>query len=522
MQPGRVRARRTGPPRGGGRDRDRDSVTITTVARRQWSIRLRLGVASAIVTAVVLLVTGWLALRVYDNRLDADVARGLADRFDNVALALSQDGIPAVAPALDRSEPLRGGVVQVITARGRVLEAVPTGSAPLLTAGQAAAATTSPKTAQRTYAGSPVVLRYAAVRGADGSRLVVAAADTLSDNRNAVSRIRALLLMAWVPAALLAGAGGWLLAGRALAPIDRILDHAARAKISDDSLEWWVPATGDEIERLARVVGDLLARLHEALHDQRNRFADAAHELRTPLTSLRGELDVLARGPLADDAGLRAARDSAVRLSDLVERVLVLSMASHGAALLRLSVTTAEVITGAVVNRHRRAHSAEISVRLGDGLPAFVCDRTRVEQILDNLLDNSLRAVGPGGVVEVAAEQDVNELEDSWVIFTVSDDGPGFPGVPPGPAPDDVFERFRHASVRAAGPDSGMGLGLAIVRELARAHGGDVRAANRPDGGAMVTVWLPVRGPSDALTSTGDRQADPDQLGASALPMNLS
>ena len=481
---------------------------------------MRLASTAALVTAVGLFVVGWLGLIVYDQRLDDDAADGLAARYDAVALAVAQRGPAAASSAAD--QPLRGGAVQVLSPSGRLLASVPAGAPSLLGRDELTAAGPGVVARQGSYAGAPVVLRYASIRAPDGSRVVVAAAASLRGNRDAVSRVRELLLVSWLPAALLAGVGAWLLAGRALAPIDRVLAHATRARVSDETIDWWVPPTGDEVERLARVVGELVQRLHDAVQDQQDRFADAAHELRTPLTSLRGELDVLARGPLAGDEGLRAARDSARRLSELVEHVLVLGLNARGAALLRLRVTSVAEVVDAVVTRRRRrvTEGVTLTARVTDDLPAVVCDPTRLEQVLDNLVANAVHAVhavhAAASAGTVTIEATVTD-DGQTLVVAVSDDGPGFAGVAVGPVPARVFERFHHAPAaprdlidnpagnRAAGPadgpDGGLGLGLAIVRELVLAHGGDVTAANRPGGGAVVSVRLPVRGPSDALLS---------------------
>jgi two-component system OmpR family sensor kinase len=308
-----------------------------------------------------------------------------------------------------------------------------------------------------------------------------------------VLEARELLLLASLPAALVGGLGAWLLAGAALRPVERVRRQAEGIRVRDDDVGLWVPRTGDEVERLTRTLDALVRQLHGALRHRQDQLADVAHELRTPLGTLTGELELLEReqavtGPPAP--GLLAARASVERLTVLVERLLLLGAGDRGAALLQLVVTEpADLVAAAALRADRAAAVAD------DGtLPALVCDRTRVGQILDNLVANAVAVVPAGGRVVVSAR-----AVGPDVVLEVVDDGPGFGDVPL----EDVFTRFHRGDVARRPGDSGMGLGLAIVRELARAHGGDATAGRAVGGGAVVAVRLPAAGPSDRLLSPG-------------------
>ncbi len=228
---------------------------------------------------------------------------------------------------------------------------------------------------------------------------------------------------------------------------------------------------------------DRMAESVEREEELRRRLVrEVAHEVRTPLAILRGTTEGLVDGVLApDEDTLRSLHEEVLRLSGLVGDLETLAAADAAALRLeRRPVDLAEVVTSAVALARGAALDAEID--LGTDLaPAPVeGDAERLRQVVVNLLSNALRHTPPGGRIDVRTR-----VEGERAVLEVADTGPGI-------APEDlphVFERF----YRGRGAEGGSGIGLAVVAELVAAHGGDVEAGNRPEGGARLTVRLPLR-----------------------------
>jgi signal transduction histidine kinase len=275
---------------------------------------------------------------------------------------------------------------------------------------------------------------------------------------------------------LLLGLGaGAVLAGQIAGPLRRLDAAARRVAGGDLSARARVEGSAEQ-QRLARTFNEMTARLERLLAAQRDFVADASHQLRTPLSALRLRLEE-ARAAAAEpeareeiDAGL-AELD---RLAAMVSELLVLSQAGEADA-------PAEPVDLAAAARRAVARwdGSDGRVRLAEaaaGPPAW-CAAADLDRVLDALIENGLRY--GGGEVALRARSGAME---------VLDDGPGL-------APEEldaVFERFHRGRAGRAGP-RGTGLGLPIARELARRWGGDVAIANRPEGGAAVTVTVPSR-----------------------------
>jgi signal transduction histidine kinase len=248
-----------------------------------------------------------------------------------------------------------------------------------------------------------------------------------------------------------------------------------------------VPPTRDEVAALAGTMNDLLGRLQRALARQRAFVADASHELRTPLAVLRGELELAARpgrGLPELTAAVRNSSAEAERLARLTDDLLLLARSDEDRLSLRLERTD----IGALLVRSAglassRLTAAGLSCRVD--VPPGTCadvDPDRIRQAVDNLIGNALRFAPRGSVIVLAAR-----AAGSGLDIEVSDDGPGFPA---GFLPH-AFERFARPDSGRSRGDGGAGLGLAIVRAVAAAHGGVATAGNKPAGGAVVRLRLP-------------------------------
>lgn len=226
--------------------------------------------------------------------------------------------------------------------------------------------------------------------------------------------------------------------------------------------------------------------------------ANIRHDLRTPVTVIAGFAAAIEDGTATGDASIRAAHaiaEEAGRIETIVDGLDATVRPGPAEPDLRPEPLDPTVLVTTTVERFAsRAGSAGVtltagptpSMPIGGGGASLVADRAAVERILANLVENALSALSSGGHVIVDAQPRTEPDGRPALAFRVSDDGPGFP---PGSL-DRVFDRFYRADPARTG--EGSGLGLSIVRALARAHGGDAVAENLAPTGARVTVTLPL------------------------------
>lgn len=304
----------------------------------------------------------------------------------------------------------------------------------------------------------------------------------------AETRRRFLLVMAGLfPVGLvLAGLGGWVLARRALRPVDRMVEAAQR--ISAERLAERVEETGagDELDRLAQTLNRMLSRLDAAFQQVRRFSADASHELQTPLTTLRGELEVALRSsrtPEEYQETLKSALEEIERISRLVEGLLILARAESGALRMdRRPVDLAELAEEVYWRLKVLADERSVDLRMDSLEPVTVTgDRDRLRRLLVNLVDNAVKYTGPGGRVSLSVVR-----EGDQGVMEVSDTGPGIPPE----EQEQIFQPFfRSEGVLA---EQGSGLGLSIARSIALAHGGELSVQSTPGKGSTFRVGLPL------------------------------
>jgi signal transduction histidine kinase len=218
---------------------------------------------------------------------------------------------------------------------------------------------------------------------------------------------------------------------------------------------------------------------------RRQLVTDVAHELRTPLTNLQAQLEAIEDGIIAaDPAALRSLHEETLVLSRLVGDLQDLSLAEAGRLRLdRVPASPREALEGAAAAFRAQTESRGISIRVEEaGSPAVLVDRARLSQILRNLVANAVTHTPEGGVVTLAAM-----AEAGFIRFEVRDTGEG---IPPEHLPH-VFDRFYRADAARARATGGAGLGLAIVRHLVDAHGGEVSASSEPGRGTTISFTLP-------------------------------
>jgi heavy metal sensor kinase len=293
-----------------------------------------------------------------------------------------------------------------------------------------------------------------------------------------------LVMAGLLPLALAgAGAGGFLLAGRALAPVDRIT-HAA-AKISERDLSQRLPVSGrDELGRLATTFNALIERLQQAFERQRRFTADASHELRTPLSiiqALTSQKLIRPREPEEYAQALGQINEAAGYMGKLVSHLLTLARADAGQVEVERERIDLTELLEHVAGQVGEATGRTIPVH-APGPVLMVGDSMRLTELFLNLVENAAKFTPPEGMVEVRLSQ-----EPACVKVAVTDTGMG---IPPEHLPH-IFERFYRADKARAREEGGTGLGLAIGQWIAQAHGGSIQAASQPGQGTTMTVTLP-------------------------------
>lgn len=303
----------------------------------------------------------------------------------------------------------------------------------------------------------------------------VIAYKNLQEINRPLERLQLILILVSLGAIGLAAVAGAIVSSATLAPVRRLTAAAERiAKTGEPSER--VPEGRDELGRLGASFNTMLASLEESLETQRRFVADASHELRTPLTSLQTNIDVL-RGDVELSSQQRRMLLEDLHRESQEMRALIaglLELARGGAQVEKAEFQLDEVVEDAL--ERARTRFPAVSWEPGRLEPTVVDGyRDRMERAVWNLLENAGKWSGDGGSVEISLAS--GELQ-------VRDHGPGF-------AEEDrplVFDRFYRSAAARAMP--GAGLGLAIVREVAEAHGGTVAAENAGDGGAVVRLSL--------------------------------
>ncbi len=470
------------------------------------SVRLRLTLWYVLLLAVILFVFSGALYTILAfsslNEVDRTLERRAAEVQNgaNAALELQSDpriflsrGRLTIPPANAFATP--GVYVQVSTLDGTPVSLsenlgnqtliVPTTVLTRVTNGDATFTnTTTGNVTLRIYA-SPLVF---------GDRIfgIILVAQSLQGTYDTLARLATLLAIGILLGLLLASIGGAILGDRALAPIDRVTLTAQSITHSNDLTRRIEGAkSSDEVGRLAATFNEMLARIEGIFRAQQQFVGDVSHELRSPLTAIRGNLDLLRRGA-ADDANARqealAAIDSeSARMQRLVSDLLLLAQAEAGFKIRKELVELDTILLD--VFRQARAMAKGVTVTLAQEDQAQVMgDADRLKQLLMNLVDNAIKYTQPGGTVTLSLVRDLNAVR-----IAIKDTGIGIPSQDI----EKIFDRFyRVDKARSRGPlavsGGGTGLGLAIAKWIAEAHGGKIEVESQPGKGSTFTVWLPL------------------------------
>jgi signal transduction histidine kinase len=450
--------------------------------RNRRRLRLRLTIGFAIAMGVVLGAVGVFVYASAAADLLAVNDAGLRSRAEVIVAEFRAGGtvpLDVGARLIETDE----AFAQIVDSNGRVVESSPNvASAPLIPATDVRRVTDA-GFYDRPVAGVDNLSRVLAVpvTTANG-RYVVLVGSSLQDRADQLAKLLESLTIGMPIALVLASAAAWVFIGGALRPVERIRQEAATIAGSNLTSRLSAGNADDELARLASTLNAMLDRIAAAFDTERSFVDNASHELRTPLAILRAEIDLALTGRRSVDeltATVRSASDEVAHLTRLTENLLAMSRAHGG----RISVDGAPVRLRAMLDdlarRHRYvAEAAGVSVTV-DAPDDEVCiDATRLREALDDVVDNAVRHSPAGGVIVLHAS-----VNQGVVTFTVSDDGPGFrTDILP-----HAFEPFVGSDANSGG---GAGLGLAIARFIASAHGGDATAVNRTTGGASVALRI--------------------------------
>jgi heavy metal sensor kinase len=309
------------------------------------------------------------------------------------------------------------------------------------------------------------------------------------ENMYSTLRRFVLIMAALFPLGLLlAGGGGWLLARRALSPVDHMTRSAQRISGEHLTERLLETGTGDELDRLARTLNEMLTRLDESFRQVRQFSADASHELQTPLTILKGEIEVALRSgrtPAEYQEVLTSSLEEIERISRLVEGLLLLARADSG--VLRMDhkpVAVHELVAEVAAQMQKMAHEQGVSLRLEKLTPVTLCgDREQLQRLFLNLIDNAIKYTPAGGRLTVSLHADASQA-----LISVTDTGIGLSEAEQA----QIFTRFYRAAQARSQSGGGAGLGLCIAQSIAEAHGGKIQVHSSPGQGSTFTVVLPV------------------------------
>lgn len=452
---------------------------------RYWGISARSALVAATVVLVAFVLAGaGLALILYRSLLSG-VDDAAAGRVRDIVAALQFDTGPELDAALMATDQ-RIVAVQVVDASGTVVKR--SASAPDAPLVDVAALGGGPHTGLPDHASSDGDMRISGdTVDAVGGRYTILVGAGSEGVESTVKTVLVLLMGAAPIITVVSAAVTYRLVGRSLVSVDAIRARVAEISTSDLAERVPVPTNYDEISALAVTMNEMLARI-ESGHDAQRRFVgDASHELRSPVAAILSALDVAQAHPelLNDEFASATLRPEAQRMESLVEDLLLLARADErGLALQRRDVDLDDVASSELGRLLRRT---TMTVDADLAPTRLIGDPSGLSRVLRNLLENAARHAT--SLVELKVQS-----EGTNAVVTVGDDGPGIPEA----ERERVFDRFVRLDSDRSRRGGGAGLGLAIVSEVVAAHGGNVAVGDRPGGGALLVVRLPLANVADA------------------------
>ena len=322
----------------------------------------------------------------------------------------------------------------------------------------------------------------------ENSRLayIVQVANPLGGVYQALIKLKTILLILLPLTVFITGVVGVFLAGIALRPVDAMIKTIHQITAENLKLRITIPDTKDEIKHLADTFNDMLERLDKTFTSQQQFLQDISHELKTPLTIIRGEIEVILkkkRSPEEYERVLKSALEEINRVSRIFENLLVLARFDSKKISLELkSLDVNNVIKDILEDTEQIARQKNIKITFFPVSPAvFRADEYSIRRLVLNLLDNALKYTPAGGDIHISTSRGNN-----LVVITVSDTGPG---ISPEALPQ-IFDRFYRAD--ASRRSDGFGLGLSIVKSIVQAHNGTIDVKSSPGRGTTFLVSFPV------------------------------
>ena len=303
---------------------------------------------------------------------------------------------------------------------------------------------------------------------------------------------------------------GWVLSGRFLRPVQRITSVAREIGATDLSRRIRLEGPDDELKAMADTFDEMLDRIDEAFENQRRFIHEASHELRNPLAVIRTNVEVALADEAAPAAELRdtltVVARAAERLGVLVDDLLMYAR-REAPADRETVVDVAAMVADSVAEFAAPAEARRLAIT-AEAEPGLLVhgDPVALKQALANLLANAVRLAPPGTVIAVAAGRD-----GRWIWMAVQDQGPGIEAAEHA----QVFERFYRGDPERARSEGRSGLGLTIVRQIAKGHGGSVGLRSQPGVGSTFSLWLPAQ-PGTATSSNSALSEPPRPAEASA------
>jgi two-component system OmpR family sensor kinase len=475
-------------------------VATLSPKRRLLGLRLRLTLSYVIIFTVLLVVVGALFHRTLETSLYDNTSAILDEEWATVrGYLLVEKGRPVWK--YDRDDTEEAFIVQRLRriflftdASGNVLE--------VSDAYSYLGIESKDELKAMVKAGKPIwrvrqdpdgvsYLIRSAVLNDGGSRFLVSMGRALDANER-ILRQFTKRYFAIVPLLILASSLlGWLMAGRALRPLNDVAQAAQ--SITGDNLSLRIQRRGaeDELDHLIDTFNGMVDRLQASFNQVRQFSTDVSHELRTPLTAIRGELEVAMFSAETVEQYREAmvnAIESVERLSQVVRALLQLSQAESGQLVLMRERLDLAAIVLQVVDQYEIPAEMD-GIRLKSKLSAkgFVSgDRIQLERLVSNLLTNAIKYTGQGGLVEVTVRSKGDRVE-----LIVQDTGRGI-------APEHIpriFERFYRVPEGVVDPDRGLGLGLSFVAWIAKAHGAQIQVHSTPGEGTRFELSFPAAAP---------------------------
>ncbi|BDV29805.1 two-component sensor histidine kinase [Microbacterium terricola] len=448
---------RSGPGPGA---RERGS---TTRRRGGASIRVRITIWATLVVAAVLGIGAVVVVGLLARSLESGVATRMESELTSIAEGLEQ-GLVASAWIAERDDDVliawRSGTTTVVNDENALALPTPPGEEPV-----------------RTEIDGQSMLVVA--EQVDDGMLLLGA--SLAGAEAAVATATTLLAVSVPLGVVLIGLVVWAVATRALAPVERIRRQVE--EIDAEGLDRRVPAdgSGDEIDRLAGTMNRMLDRVEQGYRARQRFVGDASHELRSPLATMRQYAELTRAHPEAAQPGELAevVVEEGARMQQILESLLLLARLDENAVRGSGSVDLDDL---ALEHAARARASSAVHVDARAIEPARVDgDRRLLARAVTNLVDNALRHARERVAIGV-------RVVDGRALLWVDDDGSGVPHA----ERERVFERFVRLDEARSRDAGGAGLGLALVREIALAHGGTVRIDDAPAGGARFVIELPA------------------------------